>query len=244
MITCLIPARGGSKRIKGKNIRPFHGFPIIAWSIEVAKSSGLFDRVVVSTDASDIAGIAQKFGAETPFQRSAKLSDDFTGTSEVVCDAAKRLGLDKVDDSIICCLYPTAPFVTESSLEQGLANLADRSVTYSFSATEYRFPVQRSFRMNDAGRVEMLFPEHFHSRSQDLPTCYHDAGQFYFAHTMTWLSDDSIFGSNSCPVSIPHYLVQDIDTPADWAQAEVMFGALFECETDLPRKTLNRYADK
>ena len=223
MSICIIPARGGSKRIPRKNIREFHGKPMIAWSIEVAKESGLFDRVVVSTDDKEIAEIAKSYGAEVPFLRTPELADDFTGTIPVVADAIRRLRLLGHNDSEICCIYPTAPFTTIHDLRDGFERLNTGHFSFVFSATTYSFPIFRSFHKRESGGLEMVFPEHFNTRSQDLVEAYHDAGQFYWGTAEAWLTESVIFGSNSTLVEIPRWRVQDIDNEEDWMSAEQIF---------------------
>jgi N-acylneuraminate cytidylyltransferase len=231
MSICIIPARGGSKRIPRKNIREFYGKPMIAWSIEVAKKSGLFDRVVVSTDDQEIAEIAKSYGAEVPFLRTPELADDFTGTIPVVADAIRRLRLLGHNDSEICCIYPTAPFITVHDLRDGFERLKTGHWSFIFSATTYSFPIFRSFQKRESGGLEMVFPEHFNTRSQDLVEAYHDAGQFYWGTAEAWLTETVIFGSNSTLVEIPRWRVQDIDNEEDWVSAEQIFMNLASKET-------------
>ena len=220
---CIIPARGGSKRIPRKNIREFHGKPMIAWSIEVARESGLFERIVVTTDDKEIAEIAESHGAEIPFLRAAELADDFTGTIPVVADAIKRIRAFGYEHSEICCLYPTAPFVTCEDLKNGLQLLREQDWSFVFSATDYSYPVFRSFHNNANGGLQMVFPEHFHTRSQELRDVYHDAGQFYWGTAEAWLEDIALFGSKSTIVKLPRWRVQDIDSEQDWAAAEQIY---------------------
>jgi len=231
MSICIIPARGGSKRIPRKNIREFYGKPMIAWSIEVAKQSGLFDRIVVSTDDPEIAEIAKSYGAEIPFLRTPELADDFTGTIPVIADAIRRLRVLGHNDSEICCIYPTAPFITVHDLQDGFERLKAGHWSFIFSATTYSFPIFRSFYKKKSGSLEMVFPEHFNTRSQDLIEAYHDAGQFYWGTAEAWLTETVIFGSNSTLVEIPRWRVQDIDNEVDWVSAEQIFMNLASKET-------------
>jgi N-acylneuraminate cytidylyltransferase len=226
MKLALIPARGGSKRIPRKNIKLFCGKPMIAWSIEAAQACGLFDHIVVSTDDSEIAAVAQAFGAAVPFIRPAALSDDHTGTSAVVAHAIAyfRAQRDIVDP--VCCIYATAPFVTAADLQRGLQTLEDTHSDFAFSVTSYAFPIQRAIKLTEAGRVEMFQPEHFNTRSQDLPPAFHDAGQFYWGRADAWCSGKALFSQDSAPVILPRHRVQDIDSPEDWERAEWMFKAL------------------
>ncbi len=226
MRLAVIPARGGSKRIPRKNIRPFCGKPIIAWSIEAARSSGCFDRVIVSTDDQEIAAIAREFGADTPFLRPVELADDHTATIPVIAHAIewhRQQGLVPVQ---VCCLYATAPFVRAEDLNDGLGVLVKEGCDYVFPVASYSFPIQRALRLTAIGRVEMFYPEHFTTRSQDLDEAYHDAGQFYWGTAEAWRSSKPIFSPAAAPIILPRYRVQDIDTLEDWKRAEWMFQAL------------------
>lgn len=230
-IIALIPARSGSKRIPHKNIKPFCGKPIIAYPIKTALESKLFSRVVVSTDSQHIAAIAQSYGAEAPFLRPSSLSDDFTPTAAVARHAIKELGLDSSSCDVLCVIYPTAPLLQASFLTQGLQALLDSSAAYSFGTLEYSYNPYRSFSIKKSGAnsgISMLFPEHYHKRSQDLPRIYHDAGQFYFGRVWAWQNELAIFAPHSCPIILPHSLAQDIDTLEDWSLAELKFRAHLE----------------
>lgn len=220
MKVAVIPARGGSKRIPRKNIREFAGKPMIAHSIMCARQSGLFERVIVSTDDGEIARIARDFGAEVPFQRPQELADDHSGTAEVVAHAIHWLRSEGADPSAVCCIYATAPFIRQEDLKQGLAVMEAGAWQFVFSATTFAFPIFRSFRQNAEGGLQMFFPEHSDSRSQDLPVALHDAGQFYWGRPSAWLNKPRIFGPASTVVLIPPWRVQDIDTPDDWVRAE------------------------
>lgn len=222
MNVAVIPARGGSKRIPRKNIKSFCGKPIIAYSIECAVSSELFEQVIVSTDDEEIANVARECGAEVPFVRPYELSDDVTGTTEVVAHAVRWLDGQGQPVSAVCCIYPTAPFIREDDLRTGLALLEAGDWQYVFSATTFAFPVSRSFRKGADGDLEMFFPEHFATRSQDLPEAFHDAGQFYWGRPQAWLNGLLIFDKHSTVVMIPRWRVQDVDTPEDWLRAEAM----------------------
>ncbi len=226
MKIAIIPARGGSKRIPGKNIRAFAGKPIIAWPIDAAIRSGLFDRVIVSTDDADIASLSREYGAETPFMRPPELADDFTGTSAVVKHAIQWFEEQGESVSYACCIYATAPFLQVEYLRSGLEQLLDRGKSFAFSVTSYPFPIQRAVRINSEGLVEAIWPENIGARSQDLEEAYHDAGQFYWGRAEAFLNDIPIFSQESLPILLPRHLVQDIDTPEDWKRAELMFSAL------------------
>jgi len=222
----VIPARGGSKRIPRKNIKLFCGKPMIAWSIEAARSSGLFDHIVVSTDDAEIAEVAKAHGAEVPFMRPAALSDDHTGTSPVVAHATEWYGAQGQMPDPVCCIYATAPFVTAADLQRGLQTLTDTGSDFAFSVTSYAFPVQRAIRLTSEGQIEMLQPGNFNIRSQDLEEVFHDAGQFYWGRASAWLSGKVIFGPYASAVRLPRHRVQDIDTTEDWARAEYLFRVL------------------
>jgi len=227
MNVCIIPARGGSKRIPRKNIKDFLGRPIIAYPIDAAQKSGLFDKIIVSTDDDEIADVAMSFGAEVPFLRPRELSDDFTGTIPVIAHAIKELenGGNSVDTA--CCVYATSVFLTPDMLFLRFEALKNNSKKeYSFSVAEFGAPIFRSFKMLDDGGVEMFFPEKFSSRSQDLPSAYHDAAQFYFGRRNSFLDGLPIFAPHSVAVNVDRRRVQDIDTMDDWVIAESIFKSL------------------
>ncbi len=228
MNLCVIPARGGSKRIPRKNIKPFCGKPMIAWSIEAAKASGCFDRIIVSTDDEEIAEVAKSFGAEVPFMRPAHLSDDHTATIPVIAHAI-RWQMEHSDSPIeVCCVYATATFVQSKDIKRGLEILKSTDAEYAFSVTTYAFPIQRAIRITKEQRVEMFQPGHFNTRSQDLEEAWHDAGQFYWGRASAWLEGKPIFISDAAPVTLPRCRVQDIDTPEDWQRAEWLFKAMLK----------------
>jgi pseudaminic acid cytidylyltransferase len=222
MKLAVIPARGGSKRIPRKNIKSFNGKPMIAWSIQVAKASGLFDHIIVSTDDIEISQISRTWGAEVPFMRPAELSDDYTGTTEVIAHATQWAIDQKFDLDAVCCIYATAPFIQISDLVRGLEILESGSWAYTFSATDFAAPIFRSFKETAEGGLEMFFPEHFKARSQDLPIALHDAGQFYWGRPSAWIQGKRFFDYHSKPVLIPRWRVQDIDSQDDWERAELL----------------------
>lgn len=226
MIAAIIPARGGSKRIPRKNIRDFCGQPMIAQSIARARESGVFDRIIVSTDDEDIAEVARTHGAETPFMRPASLADDYATSGEVVAHAARWLEDAGCAPSVLCCIYATAPFLDAQDLRSSLALLHAQNARFVFSATSFDFPIQRALRRTDNGGVAMLHPEHETTRSQDLEEYYHDAGMFYWGRAEAWINNAPIFAPHSRAFLLPHYRVHDIDTPSDWTRAELMFTAL------------------
>ncbi|KZL01867.1 MULTISPECIES: pseudaminic acid cytidylyltransferase [unclassified Pseudovibrio] len=224
MKIAVIPARGGSKRIPRKNIKEFLGVPIIHYPINAALKSGLFDRVIVSTDDDEIASIAKRLGAEVPFQRPAHLSDDHASTLDVLVHAlewAESLG--EVDS--ICCIYATAPFVSSSDLEQSYKQFLASEADYVLSAAEFPFPIQRAFRVQNRS-IKILFPEHMQSRSQDLEAAFYDAGQFYWCTPYALKHKKPIIAENSGAYLMERAKVQDIDTFDDWEFAEKLFRLL------------------
>jgi len=225
MIVAVIPARGGSKRIPRKNIRPFAGKPIMAYSIEAARACGLFDRILVSTDDVEIADTARRFGAECPFMRPAALADDYTGTNEVAAHAVDWLIRQGNRVDYACCIYATAPFVRPSDLIHGYERLKRSGKDFAFSVTSFGFPVQRAIRLVADG-VEPLFPQWIESRSQDLEDAYQDAGQFYWGRAEAFLANLPLYSSHSVPIVLPRHRVQDIDTLEDWRRAELMHAAM------------------
>ena len=226
MRLAVVPARGGSKRIPRKNIKSFCDKPMIAWSIDAALKSGCFDRVIVSTDDGEIANIARLFGAEVPFVRPSILSDDHTGTIQVIRHAINWCIEQGQEPVQACCIYATAPFLQSTDIQQGLDLLNTSGSDYSFSASRYPFPIQRAIRIDDHGRTAMFWPEHFNTRSQDLEESYHDAGQFYWGRVSAWLSSEDIFERNATAILLPQYRVKDIDTAEDWIMAEYLFKAI------------------
>lgn len=222
MRIAVIPARGGSKRIPRKNIKTFNGKPMIAWSIEAAKSSGLFERIIVSTDDAEIAEVSKQWGAEVPFTRPAELSNDFAATTEVIAHAA-LWGIEQgLTLESVCCIYATAPFVQVEEIKRGCEALDSGDWDYAFTVTDFAAPIFRSFKQTEQGGLEMFFPEHFGTRSQDLPVALHDAGQFYWGRPEAWIQGKRIFDNRSKPIAIPRWRVQDIDTQEDWERAEIL----------------------
>lgn len=226
MRIAVIPARGGSKRIPRKNIKDFCGKPMIAWSIEAAKASGLFDHIIVSTDDAEIAKVAKHWGAEVPFVRPADLSNDDAGTTEVIAHATQWAISQGWPVTAVCCIYATAPFVQAADIQRGLEALESGDWAYAFSVTNFAASIFRSFQINAEGGIEMFFPEHFSTRSQDLPTALHDAGQFYWGYPSAWMTGKRIFDRLSVPVIIPRWRVQDIDNQDDWMRAELIYRQL------------------
>ncbi|RTL11569.1 MAG: pseudaminic acid cytidylyltransferase [Neisseriaceae bacterium] len=227
MKLCVIPARGGSKRIPRKNIKEFLGKPIISYSILTAINSKLFDKVIVSTDDAEIAELAMQYGAEVPFIRPQNISDDYATTIDVINHAISFYQSSNIQVELVCCLYATAPFITIDDLLQGYKFL-QADTDYVFTATEFSFPIWRGFKINADGFTEMLWPENYSKRSQDLEKVYHDAGMMYYGRPEAFLKFKPIFGKSSKIIPLPHYRVQDIDTFDDWLRAEVMYRMIYE----------------
>ena len=223
MNICVIPARGGSKRIPRKNIKEFNGKPIIAYSIEAALKSNCFDQVIVSTDDAEIAEVAKSFGASVPFMRPDELANDYANTIPVVKHAIEWFDDQVQAPSEVCCLYATAPFVRASTIRKAYEQMQSTQADYCFTATSFAFPIQRAIKVTAENQVEMFYPEYLETRSQDLEDSYHDAGQFYWGKAEAFKQQKSIFSKSATPYILPRYLVQDIDTLEDWEKAELMY---------------------
>lgn len=231
MRIAVIPARGGSKRIPRKNIKPFCGKPIIVHSIEAALDAGVFDHVIVSTDDTEIAEVAREAGADVPFRRPQSLADDHTPTVPVIRHAIEWVVANWGQVNAVCCIYSTAPFVTAIDIREAYSRLInERVMGYVFTATSFPFPIQRAFRVKQDGYCEMFYPEHYNTRSQDLEHAYQDAGQFYWGLAEAYLGNKIFFSTDSKPFLIPRHRVQDIDTIQDWTRAEIMWRVLRESE--------------
>ncbi len=222
---CVIPARGGSKRIPRKNIKNFLGRPIIAYSIDTAIKSGLFDEVMVSTDDEEIAGIAKQFGASVPFLRSVETSNDYATTVDVLLEVIEKYKQQGINYDTICCLYSTAPFVTAAKLTEARSKLSN-DIDGCFTIVEYSYPIQRSLRINESGEVEMKYPEFQKSRTQDLEKVYHDAGQFYFVKINALIEEKTVWCKHTVPLILSELEVQDLDTLTDWQLAEMKYELL------------------
>ena len=218
----IIPARAGSKRIPKKNIKLFNGKPIISYSIETALSANIFDKVIVSTDSEEIANIAVQYGAEAPFMRNESLSDDFTGINDVIADSIKKMSDLGYKYDYACCIYATAPFIQKEDLLQGFRKIKLNAHKAIIGAASFSYPVHRSFFKNKSNEIQMLFPDSYQTRSQDLPEVMHDAGQFSWASSKTWLETPIPFGKDHDIVVMPSWRVQDIDTLDDWKRAELI----------------------
>lgn len=221
----IITARGGSKRIPRKNIRPFLGKPILAYSIEAALQSGLFSEVMVSTDDSEIALIAEQYGAKVPFFRSAETSDDYSTTADVLLEVLDAYAQQGKYFAHACCLYPTAPFVTAEKLQTAFHKLTEQDADSVIPITAFSFPIWRSFKL-DGEKISYNWEEFAPKRSQDLPKAYHDCGQFYFFHTERFLASKKLVTGNTLGIEMPETEVQDIDTVEDWKIAEIKYASL------------------
>lgn len=226
MNIAIIPARGGSKRIPKKNIKDFLGKPIIAYSIETALKSKLFDKVIVSTDDEAIKKVAQDYGAEVPFMRPKELADDFTGTNAVVSHTINWLLERHIKIDYACCIYATAPFLEKEYLKMGFKKLKNSDKSFAFSVTTFASPIQRALKI-DNDKISMFQPQHLMTRSQDLQEAYYDAGQFYWGKSEAFLNAEQVYSNKSIPIILPRYLTQDIDTLEDWKTAEYMYQAIY-----------------
>ena len=224
-VICIIPARGGSKRIPKKNIKNFFGKPLIAYSIEVALKSKLFDNIYVSTDDKQIAQISKQYGAKI-INRPENLADDYSSSGDAINDAIKQLQNQGIEFNYICTIYATAPLLLEKYLRQGYKEIIKNNSKMVFSVTSMPYPIQRTFRIIN-NRCEMFTPEYFNTRSQDLEVAYQDAGQFYWENINKKFNDIP-FGKDSIPIILPRHLVQDIDTLEDWSRAELMYKLIQE----------------
>lgn len=223
----IIPARGGSKRIPRKNIRPFEGKPILAYSIEAALNAGCFADVVVSTDDDEIAEVAVRYGASVPYMRSPENSDDHAGLAEVAIEVLQRVKIDGGDFSLFCLILPTAPFVTAARLLQGYQLLERSQVDAVLPVVRFSYPPQRGLIVT-GGLVSMLHPEHYESRSQDLVPLFHDSGQFYWMRSQAMFEQKRFFVDKTAPLELSEVEVQDIDTEEDWQLAELKYRMLYQ----------------
>mgnify|MGYP001170723208 CR=1 FL=1 len=221
----LIPARGGSKRIPKKNIKDFHGKPIIAYSIEIAKKANIFDNIIVSTDNKNIADISQKYGASIPYYRPKEISDDYSTLFDVVDHSLANISYDY---KYCCLILPTSPFLTTKYLLKGMEMIKENDALFSFSASPLSSPFQRSFMINKNKKSKMFFPNEFKKRSQDFEVAYQDNGQFYWIDIEKYAKckNKNFFENQSIPIVTPKYLSHDIDTLEDWEYAELMFSAI------------------
>ncbi len=225
----VIPARGGSKRIPRKNIRMFAGKPMIAYAIEAARASGLFGRIVVSTDDSEIAAAAAAAGAEVPFIRPADLADDMTPTVPVVAHAIAACEAQGKHYQSVCCIYPGVPLLQWQDLATALTQLEQGDAAYVFPVVAFPSPIQRALRRQPDGRTLPFHPQYAGTRTQDLEPAYHDAGQFYWGNTGAWRAGLNIH-QNGSTIVLPEWRCVDIDTPDDWHRAEALYHALRDKE--------------
>lgn len=221
----VIPARGGSKRIPRKNIKEFCGKPMIAWSIDLAKKSGLFDQIIVSTDDEEIAEISRKFGADTPFLRPKNLADDFTPTVPVIAHAVQYCIDIGSYPEYVCCIYPCSPLTRPEDLILALDTMRTKNADFTYPIIEYAHPIQRAMRRNANGEMELFSPEHELTRTQDLEKAFHDAGQFYWGTASAWIEHKKMH-TDGLGMPIPNGRVVDIDSLDDWNRAELMFNLL------------------
>lgn len=230
---CIIPARGGSKRIPRKNIKEFLGKPIIAYSIEAALQSNLFDEVMVSTDDNEIAEIAKKYGAKVPFLRSEENANDYATTVDVINEVLQQYKKISKSFKAACCIYPTAPFVSENKLKEAFDLLEINNYDCVFPVMEFSFPIQRALKKDSNNKMELFQPEHLNSRSQDLEKAYHDSGQFYWFKTKEILEKGKLWTDNTGVIVIKESEGQDIDTLEDWKLAEIKYKLLHEKENTI-----------
>lgn len=231
MKIAVIPARGGSKRIPRKNVLPFAGLPMIAHSLRAAHAASVFDRILVSSEDQEILETGRRYGGE-PLVRPAELADDHTGTIPVVRHATLWAEAQGWQVASVCCIYATAPFVRSEDIAEGARMLATDALDFVFSATTFAYPVFRGL-LRDGPGVRMIFPEHFTTRSQDLPEAIHDAGQFYWGTSRAWKEEERLFTRRAAPLMLPRHRVQDIDTQEDWQRAEILWKVLCGTNGDI-----------
>ncbi len=226
MNIAIIPARIGSKRIVKKNIKLFNGSPMISFVIKESLKSGLFDKIIVSTDSDEIKKISEQYGATCPFTRPKNISDDFTPTVPVI-DHAIRFCEENFNWNIdnVCCIYPCAPFLLKSDLEIGLKLLDGSTKDYVFPIAEFNSSIYRSLKIKEKNNLVSVFPENILERTQNLDKAYYDVGQFYWGRKSSWLKNDKIHSSSE-GIIIPSWRAVDIDTPDDWKRAELLFNLL------------------
>ena len=228
MNICIIPARGGSKRIPRKNIKVFNGKKMILYSIKAAILSGCFDKVIVSTDDEEIARIAKENGANVPFMRPSDLSGDYVATRPVINHAIDWLEERGFNIDNVCCLYATAPFIQAYDIKTAYKNLINSNADFCFSVTSFSFPIQRAIMLTENDRVKMFNEKYMKTRSQDLVEAFHDAGQFYWGKAEAFKLEKPMFSECATPYILQRHLVQDIDTKEDWDRAELMHKVVFE----------------
>lgn len=228
----IITARGGSKRIPGKNKREFLGKPILLYSIEAALESGMFEEVMVSTDDLEIAELAKKAGASLPFLRGEATSNDYATTSEVLAEVFEKYRELGKEFTHACCIYPTAPFVTAKKLQDAMGRLSEEAADCVMPVVRFSFPPQRGLVMQD-GSLVYKWPENRSVRTQDLEPFYHDAGQFYCFKVESFLRTGQVIEGKVLPIEVQDTQVQDIDEPSDWLLAEMKYKYMMERESQL-----------
>lgn len=224
MKVAVIPARGGSKRIPRKNIREFCGKPMLAYAVIAAQQSGLFDRIVVSTDDAEIAEVARQWGAETPFTRPPELADDYAGTVPVIAHAIHTCQEQGWDINYVCCIYPAVPLIQVADIQTALTLLEESRASYVFPVAEFPAAVQRALKRSSHGYLKPFYPEYEAERTQDLETAYYDAGQFYWGTAYAWLNNSGLH-STGVGLVVPNWRMVDIDTLDDWRRAELIYKA-------------------
>jgi pseudaminic acid cytidylyltransferase len=223
----VIPARGGSKRVPRKNVRPFLGVPMLARTIALLRETGAFERIIVSTDDDEIAGIALEAGAEVPFRRPAEIANDRATTAPVIEHAVRTLEAQGYRAEYVCCVYPAAVLATSADIRAAYETLRQSpELDYVFTATSFPYPIQRALRGAPDASCTMFWPEHINTLSQDLEPAFHDAGQFYWGRRLAWLERRPWYSNDSRMLVLPSYRVQDIDTPEDWERAELIYQLL------------------
>lgn len=225
-ILAIIPARGGSKRIPRKNIKDFLGKPIIAYSIEAAIKSKLFDEVMVSTDDSEIAEVAKKYGAKVPFLRSVKNSNDHATIADVMKEVLSEYKKQGKEYDYAFCVYPTAPFITAEKLKNAFETIKKTGADVVLPVTRFSFPIQRGLKIKKNGKLAFIRPENANTRSQDLMPAYHEIGQYLCCNVKKFLVRKKSFSENAVPIIIPESEVQDIDNEEDWKIAEIKYKIL------------------
>ncbi len=220
---CIIPARGGSKRIPRKNVKSFLGKPMLAYSIETALKSGLFEEIMVSTDDAEIAEVAKQHGAKVPFMRSAETASDFATTADVLKEVISKYSEQGRQFDNFCCFYATAPLVQSKDVVAAYKRLQDSDFTCVYPVVQFSYPIWRCLDLASDGTMTRHWPEYENSRSQDLPKEYHDTGTFYWYKTQEWLSGNIKVGG----IEVNETTIQDIDTETDWALAEMKYKLLY-----------------
>lgn len=222
----IIPARGGSKRIPRKNIKEFLGKPIIAYSIEVALTSGLFDEVMVSTDDEEIASIAKQYGAKVPFMRSHENADDFATLADVLIEVLRQYQVTHKSFENICCILPTAPLTNASQIRNAFKKLTDENLDSVLPVVEFSYPILRALELDTNNKLKMIWPKYLNSRSQDLKPAYHDSGSFYWVKSNSLIEQETLFCNNGSAIVLPETEIQDIDNETDWKLAELKYKLL------------------